>query len=253
VLQTSMGPRLAASDFGGPVVLQSEEANARIDGEVFALLDQPFALVSATLADPDRWCDILILHLNTKGCRHVNGTQGNRIEMRVGKKAPQRPEDASLLAFRWQGATQRPDYVSVQMDCLEGPYDTRDYRLVAEAVPLENGRTFLHMGYAFSWGGASSFAMKIYLATVARDKIGFTRLEGKPIGGVRAIAERNTMRYYLAINSYLDSQSAPAAQQAEKRMAQWFDSTEKYAPQLHEIDRADYLAMKREEIRRLAR
>ena len=31
----------------------------------------------------------------------------------------------------------------------------------------------------------------------------------------------------------------------------WFDSTERYARQLHEVDRDDYLAMKRNEYKRM--
>jgi len=62
--------------------------------------------------------------------------------------------------------------------------------------------------------------------------------------------ERNTMRYYLAIDSYLGADSAPPAQQLEKRLRAWFDATERYARQLHEISRDEYMAMKRREIQR---
>ena len=67
-------------------------------------------------------------------------------------------------------------------------------------------------------------------------------------GGVRGVVERNTMRYYLAIDAYLD---APGPQGREKRLGEWFDDTERYARQLHEMDRDDYLAMKRSEFQRL--
>ncbi len=56
------------------------------------------------------------------------------------------------------------------------------------------------------------------------------------------------MRYYLAIDSYLD---APDDQQLEERLAKWFDSTEQYSHQLHEMNRSDYLAMKRKEYERM--
>jgi hypothetical protein len=142
------------------------------------------------------------------------------------------------------------------MDAGEGPYDTRDYRLTAEAIPLDAGRTFLHMGYGFSYGGASDLAMSLYLGTVGRDKVGFTRVAAKRgqeegfVGGMRGVAERNTMRYYLAIDAYLDSIAAPAPQQLEKRLQAWFDATEKYPRQLREVDREAYLRMKRDEVRR---
>jgi hypothetical protein len=62
--------------------------------------------------------------------------------------------------------------------------------------------------------------------------------------------ERNTMRYYLAIDAYLDSLKMPPAQQLESRLQAWFDATEKYPRQLHEVERDPYLQMKRVEVQR---
>ncbi|HEY0822400.1 MAG TPA: hypothetical protein VGD76_01325 [Ramlibacter sp.] len=252
----ALAPQLANNVFGGPLVLQSEEVSRRIEGDVYAVIEHPFSAVSAALKDAGQWCEILILHLNTKYCRR-SGDEGNtRVEVRVGKKHPQSVKAASLLAFTWRPPRVQPDYVSVQMDAADGPYDTRDYRLLAEAVPLEGGRTFLHMGYALSYGGASDFAMQLYLGTIGRDKVGFTRVKAPRaddegfVGGMRGVVERNTMRYYLAIDAYLDSLSAPAAEQLERRLQGWFDATEKYPRQLHEVERDAYLRMKRDEVQR---
>jgi hypothetical protein len=55
------------------------------------------------------------------------------------------------------------------------------------------------------------------------------------------------MRYYLAIDDYV---AAPAPTQLEQRLATWFDATERYPRQLHELEKSDYLAMKRVETRR---
>jgi hypothetical protein len=67
---------------------------------------------------------------------------------------------------------------------------------------------------------------------------------------VLGLLERNTMRYYLAIDAYLSAYSLPPGDQAEKRIREWYTSTERYAEQLHEMDQAEYLEMKRKEIRR---
>ena len=72
------------------------------------------------------------------------------------------------------------------------------------------------------------------------------------IGGMRGLVERNTMRYYLAIDAYLDSLAAPKGEQQEKRMRDWFAATERYATQLHELSEDDYLTMKRREVTRQA-
>jgi hypothetical protein len=254
---TSLAPELAKNAFGGPLVLQSEEVSRRIEGDVYAVLEHPFPAVSAALADPDQWCAILILHLNTKYCRRSGPPGSVRLELRVGKKQPQAIASASLLVFGWNPPLARADYLSVQMEAADGPYDTGDYRLLAEAIPLEGGRTFLHMGYALSYGGTSQFAMQLYLATIGHGKVGFTRVRTGGAGeayvdGMRGVVERNTMRYYLAIDAYLDSLSAPPERQLETRLQGWFDATEKYPRQLREVDREAYLRMKRAEVQRQA-
>ena len=250
----AVAAQLADNPFGGPLVLQSQEAARRVEGDVYAVLDYPFALVSAALVDPGRWCDVLILHLNTKYCHRTGEGAATHIQMRVGKKEEQSLRTASLLDFSWLPPQVRAAYFLVQMEAGDGPYDTRDYQLLVEAVPLDGTRTFLHMGYGFSYGGASNLAMRLYLATIAHDKVGFTVAgPGQPahyVQGMRGVMERNTMRYYLAIDTYLRSLSAPAPEQPEQRFAAWFDATERYPRQLHEVDRDEYLNMKRNEYRR---
>src|SRR3954464_10433320 len=52
----SLAPQLSSNAFGGPLVLQSEEASHRIEGDVYAVVDHPFATVSGALSDPAPWC-----------------------------------------------------------------------------------------------------------------------------------------------------------------------------------------------------
>ncbi|MDP3759289.1 MAG: hypothetical protein Q8R01_02080 [Ramlibacter sp.] len=247
-------PLLVDSPFGGPLVLESTEAPRLLQGDVYALVDHPFAAVSAALANPDRWCDVMILHLNTKHCRRGVEDGVPQIELRVGKKHDQPVAAASLVAFGFRAVSATPEYLAVELQAPQGPFDTHDYRILFEAIPAEGGRSFIHMGYSFGYGAISRMAMQVYLSTIARDKVGFTTTArtqpGEPpayIGGIRGLVERNTMRYYLAIDAYLGAASAPPAQQMEKRLRAWFDATEKYARQLHEVDRDEYLAMKRRE------
>jgi len=67
---------------------------------------------------------------------------------------------------------------------------------------------------------------------------------------VRGVVERNTMRYYLAIDAYLFALTTLPKDQLEKRLQKWYDGTEQYATQLHEVERNDYLEMKRNEYKR---
>ena len=55
------------------------------------------------------------------------------------------------------------------------------------------------------------------------------------------------MRYYLAIEAFLGSLSAPAGARVEKSLRDWFAASERYPRQLHEMEQGEYLAMKRKE------
>ena len=78
------------------------------------------------------------------------------------------------------------------------------------------------------------------------------RSHGEPrfIGGTRGVVERNTMRYYLAIESFVGALSAPPATRVEKSLRDWFAAIERYPRQLHEMEQGDYLDMKRKEYSR---
>ena len=67
---------------------------------------------------------------------------------------------------------------------------------------------------------------------------------------MRGVTERNTMRYYLAIESFLGALATPAPGRVEKSMSDWFTAIERYPRQLHEMERGEYLAMKRMEYAR---
>lgn len=248
--------QLQNNQFNRPIVLNSTEASGSVKGDIYAVLDSPFAQVNSALGSPDHWCDILILHLNTKYCRMSNEDGKTMLRMHVGKKIEQDLDDTYRIDFNYLGGASNNDYLSSSMQAAKGPLDTSNYRILIEAIPLDEGHSFLHLSYSYSFGMASKLAVRAYLATVGRDKVGFTVTDRKPNGelvyvqGTRATVERNTMRYYLAIEAYLKSQAAPAGQRLDKRLDEWFATTEQYRPQLHEVDKQAYLTMKRNEVAR---
>ena len=239
--------------FQRPLVLESTEASGQLSGDIFAVLSHPFEQVSASLSQPGVWCDVLMLHLNTKYCAVRGSGAATTLAIVVGRKFDQPLSEAQRVDLVWQPTTRGDDYMSARLKADKGPLSTRDYRIELEAMPLPNGKTFIHLGYAYAYGMAARIAMQGYLATIGSDKVGFTATgkdaAGQPayVGGVRGVVERNTMRYYLAIDAYMD-----APKQQGQRFATWFDSTERYARQLHEVEREDYLAMKRNEYQRLS-
>lgn len=253
----ALGPQLASNQFGGPLYLDSDETSKQSEGDIYAVVDYPFATVSAALNSPGHWCDVMILHLNTKYCRAKTVGGAAQLDLRIGKKFDQPVSDATQLVFSYRAVAATPQYLDIELGAPSGPFGTSNYRILLEAVPIENGRTFIHLGYAFGYGAVSHVALQAYFATVGRGKVGFTisnvsRAGSEPtyIGGMRGLVERNTMRYYLAIEAYLGALTVPPAEQMERRLQSWFAATEKYPRQLHEVDQAAYLAMKRSEYRR---
>jgi hypothetical protein len=246
--------KFASNQFGRPLVLESTQTAGDLRGDVYTVVDHPFATVKQALQANEHWCDILILHLNVKRCKA--GADGKSITLNVGRKFDQKLEDAYELAFDWRLAAATADYLSVQLSADDGPLSTRNYRIQVEAIPVDAKRTLIHMSYAYAYGFAARVAMQTYLSTIGRHKVGFSitgrNAEGRPtyIGGVLGLLERNTMRYYLAIDAYLVAYSLPPAEQFEKRIQEWYASTQRYAAQLHEMEQNQYLEMKRKEMRR---
>ncbi|HEX3139628.1 MAG TPA: hypothetical protein VHQ87_06220, partial [Rhizobacter sp.] len=246
---TQLAAQMENTPFQRPVVLQSSEVGNDLQGSIDAVVAQPFALAREHLQKPAALCEILMLQINTKQCT----VSGNALDVRIGRKYDQPLEDAYRVAFTLQPLASSADYMSLRLGADTGPFSTRDYRIQLQAIPLEGGsKTFLHLRYSYGMGLTAKLAMQSYLATLGAGKVGFTRTSGSGyIGGMRGAVERNTMRYYLAIDAYLASLAAPAAQQRAHRLDSWFTATEQYARQLHEVERADYLAMKQKEFRRL--
>ena len=256
----SLEKQLGKTSFGRPLVIESFEDTGNVNGHAYAVLDAPFTTVSATFRGATNWCEVMLLHLNTKYCHATTATSTSTtgaptlLKVSVGKKTPQEIEDAFALEFTLRPVAATPRYLAVRLNADKGPLGTSDYRIELEAVPLPHGKTFMHLRYAYGYGVAGRLAMQGYLATVGSGKVGFSYVNGDPkqgyVGGVRGTVERNTVRYYLAIEAFLASLGRPAAQQLEARLGHWFDATEQFAQQLHEIDRDSYLSMKRDEHRR---
>jgi len=245
--------QLQHNQFHQPLVLDSSESSGALTGNIHARLAHPFAAVDAALRDPTHWCDVLILNVNTKYCHVSTSDAGIVLTLNIGKKTPQPLEDTYRLDFTYRVAASADDYFQVQLDADKGPLSTRDYRILMEAVALDDGETFLHLTYSYAYGFAGRLAMNTYLSTTGRGKVGFTIVGTQPDGQpeyirrMRGLVERSTMRYYLAIEAYLSAVDAPPAEQLEQRLQNWFSATELYPRQLHEVDRAAYLDMKRSE------
>lgn len=253
---TLLTAQLQQNAFARPLVLLSTETPQGLRGDIYALMPFPFGVVSTALKEPGQWCQVMILHINTKYCHAAGDAAGTALSVNIGTKTPQELAQAPRVRFNFQLREETPQYFEVLLDAKDGPLGTSDYRIRLEAVSLPQNRTFLHLTYSYSANFAARLAMQAYLATTGADKVGFTVVDkqanGEPVyvAGVRGLVERNTMRYYLAIDSFLQSaQSAPSVQ-LEERLQTWFTAVEQYPRQLHEMDRTAYLEMKHAEVLR---
>src|SRR5258706_2327110 len=248
--QAALSEQLAHNAFERPLHLEPTQSSGGLKGDVYAIVEHPFATLDAAFKGADVWCEILILHLNVKYCRASGGPPATALAVSIGKKHDQPLADAYRVNFEYQLESSLPDYLKLMLSAKEGPLGTNNYRIVVEATPLDERRSMLHMSYAYGYGFAARVAMQGYLATVGSGKVGFSVVgktsDGQPvyIDNVRGVVERNTMRYYLAIDTYLASLALPPEERQERRLHDWFAATERYARQLHEVEQDDYLAMK---------
>lgn len=248
-----LSSKLTNNQFQRALYLNSAETSHDLIGEIYAVVDYPFSTVNSALYNPAHWCDVLILHINVKHCHASNNQSATVLSVNLGKKYDQPLADTYQVDFNYKQVISTADYFAIELNADSGPLGTRDYRIWIEATQVAKGRTFLHFTYAYTFGFKGKIAMQGYLATIGRDKVGFTELRkptnGKSgyIQGVRGVVERNTMRYYLAIDAYLAALNSPAKIRLDQQLNHWYNSTEQYYRQLHEVAREDYLTMKRSE------
>lgn len=241
---------LEKNQFGAPIYLQSTEADGSFRVDMYGIFNYPFDTVREALNSPANWCDITLLHINNKACTYKT-TDYTLLTLYSGRKHYQRPSDAYPLKLKYRIVTQQPEYLDLLLDAKEGPFRTKDHRISLQAAPLDASRTFVHFGFSYSNSSMTRVAINGYFATAGQGKVGFSTVNqnGKwvYVDGVRGAVERNTVRYYLALQSYMDTLRYPESQRFEQRINRWYDLTAKYPRQLKELEKSEYLSNKRQE------
>lgn len=180
----SLEAQLRQNQFKRPLVLDSAETPNHLKGDIYAIVDYPFGAVSAGLNNPDHWCEVMLLHINTKYCHAMVGLSGTTLRVHIGKKTPEELADAARVEFNYSVAAATPEYVEIMLNAKDGPLGTSDYRILLQAVALPNGKTFLHLTYSYAINFAGRLAVQTYLGTIGRGKVGFTvigkRADGQP-------------------------------------------------------------------------
>jgi hypothetical protein len=238
--------------FGFPLHLHAEERQDLVRAEIHGILDHPFRTFGATLAQPASWCEFLSLNLNVKACTFQTQAPETILTLYIGGKGYQVPEAAAEQPYRFQVRTRQRGYVAISLNALEGLLGTKAHQLEIEAASVK-GKTVVELRSSYEPSAASRLLTTIYLATLGRDKIGFSREPNGPVGqsgfvkGEQGLIERNAMRYYLLLKAFLDTQGLPACRQFEARLNAAYDLMERYPAQLHEMEKPEYLDTKRQE------
>jgi len=241
---------LKTNSFGIPLVVESFEKDDRVHVDVYGIFDYSFNGVVTALTDPADWCDIVSLHPNIKACTYRELPGDWLLTFYPGKKTYQPPDEESQVIYHFRTAVQQQGYLDITLSADTGPYGTKNHRMRFEAMPLDGGRTFVHVSYAYSDSVALRLVAKIYFATIARDKVGFTvtGTDGSGnvsyIRGPRGALERSSVRYYFAIQSLMDTMRYPAESRFSRRISRWHDLTSRYRKQLYDLDKKDYLTFK---------
>jgi hypothetical protein len=245
--------KLETNSFGLPLFLESFEHDDRVHVDVYGIFDYLFSSVVNVLKVPDNWCDIVSLHPNIKACTSRELPGDGLLTFYIGRKVYQTPEEARQVVYHYRNVDQQQGYLDIILSADAGPFGTKDHRMRFEAVPLDGGRTFVHVSYAYSDSAALRLAGKVYFATLGWGKVGFTVTgtdsSGNPVyvGGPRGAIERNAVRYYFAIQSYMDTLRYPEKSRFSMRISDWYDLTARYRKQLLEQDKNDYLTFKTKE------
>ncbi len=214
-----------------------------------------FSLFSEQLSRVGQWCEFVTLHLNIKSCSFRPDTEPQKLGFYVGIKGYLTPDQASLLLMNFESELV-DNVLRINFSAKDGPYDSSDYdfRIRAIGVADDGGNEGVYLEFDLSSvpGYVSSLA-NVYFLTVARKKVGFS-ISGKTWGGApkyvrgqRGAAERNVVRYLLAIKVYFETLDVVKDQRYEESLERWFDATQVYKKQLYEMDKETYLSIKRRE------
>ncbi|MDH5446969.1 MAG: hypothetical protein OEY52_15585 [Gammaproteobacteria bacterium] len=250
---TSLQPVLNKNVYGIPIYIDSRDENNTMKGTIYGIIKHPFDFLANSVTLASHWCELAPQHLNIKACTYQPVNQKCLLRFYSGRKFYEKADDVYQLEYRFELLTQEMDFIHIRLSAEEGPVGTSHYQINLKAIPLNEKQSFVYFSYTYQYNFIASMAMGTYLSTVGSDKLGFSitgqDMDGKPvyIKGVRGIIERNSVRYFLAIKSFLDTLNLPTEKRFEARINQWFDLTERYHRQLYEMDKADYLVYKNKE------
>ncbi|MGA1318344.1 MAG: hypothetical protein ACO3YN_15515 [Rubrivivax sp.] len=242
-------PRAAALAPG--LYLQSTVAALHAQGQALARLPMALPQARAALRSPEAWCLLLLLHPNVWRCEVAGSGQGQTtLQILMGQQRVAVIGSTHALNLAWKVTRDDESGLSLELMAEQGPLGTRDYRIGARLEALDETHSALALRFSNAFTRSGLWLAELYVNTAGRHRIGFTvesvdaNGQAVYVRGLRGSVERNTMRFHLAVQSWLSVQSLPAARRIPRAIEAWFDASEQYAAQLHEIERQEYVQMK---------
>jgi len=235
-----------------PFYLESSMSQNGSHVDIYGTIKYPFDIVKNGLQLPTNWCDIVLLHTEVRACTYKKVNDTWLLTLYNVKKFQDPLGDAYQMKFEYR-ITQQLGFFAISLSAPEGPFSTKDHQIGLEVLPLDEGRTFIHLRYSLRYSPLGYFLMKSYFLIFGGGRIGFsvigTDRDGNSVyvGGLRGAIESDVLRYYLAILAYMDTLKIPIEQRFEKRISQWYDLTTRYKRQLFKMEKEEYLTYKRQD------
>jgi hypothetical protein len=234
-----------------PFSIESSVSKKASRVDIYGTMEYPFDSMQNEFLVPTNWCEILLPHTNIRACTHKKVRDTWLLNIYDVHEFSEPLEDAYQMKFEYRVSELQPRYFDILLTADEGPFHTKDHRFELEAIPLDEGRTFIHLRYSFGYSTWGYLLVKLFGPGKAGFSVIGTDSDGNPVyvSGLRGSVERDVVCYYLAIMAYMDTLKIPAEQRFEKRIRQWYDLADRYKKQLLKMGEEKYIAYKRQDLR----
>jgi len=198
--------------------------------------------------EKNTWCEALILQIHIKACVQHNN---DLLDIYLGTDDYAEPDDVFKFEYLVNKRELSRNQLQLSMTALDGPLDSKNYRINLEIIPIADGKSFLHFHFQAFYGFFIRTTISTYLLTAGRNKVGLSILNPTSVGelkyqtGMEGILERNAIRYVLAFIAYLEvNPKGDNKNWLVDGLQRWHRYTEKFYLQLYDMSLEDYMLLK---------
>jgi len=234
-----------------PIYLKTVQKKNVLNVSLLGRIPFKFSDVAEALSKPASYCDFLPLMFNVKSCVITEFNPVTRMKFYVAGKHYTPPITSYRIHAVFRPVSRTPEKIRIRMEADEDSPGKSDYDVDLMAIPLD-GETLLYLKSRYAPGRITRMATSTYVKMFARDKPGFTEIQEpggkkKLITGFPAVIERSTVRAYFALKAFMLNIQLPPAKRFDACLKTWYDLNQPYKKQLYELERDQYLQIKRRE------